>query len=169
MNIRTINAIDEIGFDLEKAQMMVSEIQDSYLDGTPCDISNPKDREDLSYKLLLEFQRYSVYASILMDYMSKVEKGLDALTKDLDNNRHETDRLTKNIEKNINDAADLMEAITNGAAAGEMIKNNAEVAHDFLQSALYDFANLSKGPGAHEPSEYEIWEQKNIRKVEVVQ
>lgn len=169
MNMKTICAIEEIGFELEKAMMMASEIQDNYLDGAPCDISDPKDREDLSYKLLLEFQRYSVYNSMLMDYLRKVENGLEALTKELDDNRHETARLGKNIEKNITDAADLMEAITNGAATGEMIKNNAEVAQEILESALYDFAELVKGPGAHEPSEYEIWEQKNIRKVEVVQ
>ncbi|MDI3536513.1 MAG: hypothetical protein PWR12_697 [Eubacteriaceae bacterium] len=48
----------------------------------------------------------------------------------------------KNIEKSIIDAEDLMLAIQNGVATGEMIKNNAEVAHDFLESALFDFADL---------------------------
>lgn len=145
MNIRTISAVEEIGFDLEKAQMMASEIQDNYLDGAPCDLSDPKDRENLSYKLLLEFERYSVYNSVLMDYLKKVENGLNNLTKELDDKRHETDQLGKNIEAAMFDAADLMEAITNGAATGEMIKNNAEVAQDFLNSALYDFTQLCKG------------------------
>lgn len=54
--------------------------------------------------------------------------------------------LTKNIEAAIITAEDCMEAITNGAASTvEMIKNNADVAHDILESALYDFTELCKG------------------------
>lgn len=169
MNIRTINAVEEIGQDLEKAMMMATEVKDNFLDTVPPDANDQRSREDFLYKMALEIERFNTYGSIMIDYLIKAENALGELRNSLSMSRPEMNELAKNVEVAMFDAADLMEAITNGAATGEMIKNNAEVAHDFLQSALYDFTQLVKGPGAHEPSEYQMWEQRNVRKVEVVQ
>lgn len=148
MNIRTINAIDEIGQDLEKAMMMATEVKDNFLDTVPPVANDQQSRDDFLYKMALEIERFNTYGSIMVDYLIKAENALDELSNSLSMSRPEIDEMEKNIEKSMFDAADLMEAITNGAATGEMIKNNAEVAHDFLQSALYDFTQLVKGPDA---------------------
>ncbi|MBC3797159.1 hypothetical protein [Acetobacterium tundrae] len=78
---------------------------------------------------------------------------------------NDINKLAKNIEDAIVAAEDCVEAIRNGAAStDEMVKNNAEVAHDFLESAMFDFADLCNDMGSEKSLGAELKQESKLEK-----
>lgn len=78
-NIDLIDSVDLISIDMEKAKVLLEEIQSEYLTGIPIMEHDEARKESFMQGLFLEFNRYSTLVDILGDYMEDIEGGLGAL------------------------------------------------------------------------------------------
>lgn len=79
-----IDSVGLICIDMEKAKVLLEEIQSEYLTGAPMADLDAVQIEDLKERLAAEFNRYSTIADILQDYLGNIDEGLNKLRGELE-------------------------------------------------------------------------------------
>lgn len=137
-----IDAVASIEIQMEKAVTMADEIREGFLDGVMPNWTDPKEREDHSYKLLLSFERYSTFTNIMLDYMNGTQKNIAELLESLESEEIEPDEVKKpdtmmELRKIFGNAG-VNKADLDKSAVTTTVKQRLGDLHTFLNDFLMD-------------------------------